>query len=413
MQIAILNTGNELLRGATLNTNLTFSGAMLATIGEEADCALAVPDEPLIIRRALASLLKTHELVIVTGGLGPTADDLTRDIVCGLLNIQQHEAPELRAKLEKYWLERHPGSSGPPSYYAQALVPEYAQVMNNCNGTAPGLWIDGTYFKRNVVVALLPGPPSEFEPMFRDEFLPRLSARRGKQIFTEKFMASNTSEMAAQEKIEAVLPPHLRAAYCASVEGTRVFLTGDNSAAVHEFTENVKKTFGNSILANGHQDLVDELVERLAAKSYTVATAESCTGGMIGAMITAPPGASNIYPGGVVCYSNESKQRELNVSSEILEQYGAVSRECATAMVEGVCQRFGTQAGISVTGIAGPSGGTPQKPVGLVYVGVMLNGKTAVLELHLRGDRAQVRRRAAAQALILLREMLMSDLTAP
>lgn len=409
MQIAILNTGNELLRGATLNTNLTFAGTMLATVGEEADCALTIPDEPPLIRRALASLLQTHELVIVTGGLGPTADDLTRDIVCRLLNLPQREDPELRAMLENFWQERHPNSAAPPSYYAQALVPEHGHVIRNCNGTAPGLWIDGTYFKRNVVVALLPGPPSEFEPMFQNEFLPRLRERRGKQIFTERFMASNTPEITAQEKVEAVLPPHLRAAYCASVEGTRVFLTGDDPSAVHEFTESVKKTFGNSILANGHQDLVAELVERLVANNCTIATAESCTGGMIGAMLTASPGVSKIYLGGIVCYSNESKQRELNVSPEILQQHGAVSHECAVALVEGVCRRFGAQAGISVTGIAGPGGGTPQKPVGLVYVGVMLNGITEVRELHLRGDRAQVRRRAAAQALILLREMLMSE----
>lgn len=408
MKIAILNTGNELLRGTTLNTNLSFAGMMLTSAGEEADCALAVPDEPAMIKDALGLLLENHDLVIVTGGLGPTADDLTRDIVCELLNLQQHEDPGLRAGLEEYWQSRHPERNAPASYYAQSMVPEHAEIMDNHNGSAPGLWIEGEYLKRKALVALLPGPPSEFEPMFCDEFLPRLHARRGQQIFTERIMVSNTPEIIAQEKVESVISPNIRAAYCASAEGTRIFLTGNDHNQTCEFMEKIKKMFGCSVLTNGHLDLAGELAERLSVLGCTLATAESCTGGMISAAITAQPGISSIYLGGVVCYSNQSKQRELSVTAEILERHGAVSAECARAMAEGVCRRFGAKAGIAVTGIAGPGGGTVHKPVGLVYIGAMYNGKVVDRRLDLRGNRAKIRQCATAQALILLREMLMS-----
>lgn len=406
MKIAILNTGNELLRGTTVNTNLSFIGRELASIGEEADCSITVPDGPDDMRRALEVLFTTHDLVIVTGGLGPTSDDLTREVVCELLRQPLREDPALRQMLDAYWLERHPGSPAPAFYLRQGLVPVNGRVMKNSNGTASGLWVPGECQGRKVYAAMLPGPPLELEPMVRHELIPLLIEHRDKTVFTDKFLLANTAELAAQDYVESIMPSYLRVAYCASVEGTRVFLSGEDEGKTREFGLEVRRHFGHAVVAAPHLDLIDEIAEKLIALNCKLATAESCTGGMIGAAFTDLPGISAIYEGGVISYSNEVKHRELGVPLELLGKYGAVSAECARAMVEGVCRKFNACAGLSATGIAGPDGGTAEKPVGLVYVGAMFNGKVEVRELRMRGSRELIRRRTVAQALNLLRDLL-------
>jgi nicotinamide-nucleotide amidase len=407
MKIAILNTGNELLRGTTVNTNLSFIGRELAALGEEPDCSITVPDNPGDMRAALESLFSTHDLVIVTGGLGPTSDDLTREVVCELLGEPLREDHSLRQMLEEYWNERHPDSAGPDFYFRQALVPVNGAVLKNRNGTAPGLWIPGLYHGRSVFAALLPGPPTELEPMVHDELLPLLLAIHGESICTDKFMLADTPELAAQEFVEAALPAPLKVSYSASPEGTRVFISGTDPDKVYAATKQIKVHFGRAVVGAPHLGLAEELLDLLTAARCKLATAESCTGGLIGASFTDQAGASAVYEGGVISYSNEVKVRELGVSGKLLEQHGAVSPECARAMVEGACRRFNTEAGIAATGIAGPSGGTPDKPVGLVYIAATLNGRTEVRQLRLRGSREQIRRRTVAKAMNLLRELLI------
>ncbi len=408
MKIAILNTGNELLRGTTINSNLGFIGRELAEIGEEADCAIAVPDGADELTGALKMLYPLHDLVIITGGLGPTTDDITRETVCELLKLPMHSDPELLKSLAQYWAERHPGSPPPDFYLRQALVPENGSILTNRNGTASGLWLKGVYEGKPVYTAMLPGPPLELEPMVHNELIPVIKACHDLTVFTDKFMLVNTPELTAQEFVAARLPENIRVAYCASVEGTRVFLSGADEPAVRKFGAVVREHFGTAVLKAPHLNLIDELAERLLQMNCSLATAESCTGGLIGAAFTDLPGISAIYEGGVISYSNTVKMRELGVPAELLERYGAVSAECARAMVEGVCRKFGVRAGISATGIAGPGGGTPDKPVGLVYVGAALDGKVEVKELRLRGSRDLIRRRTVAQALNLLRSMILS-----
>ncbi len=406
MKIAILNTGNELLRGTTVNTNLSFIGRELAAIGEEPDCSITVPDGPDDMQAALEILFATHDLVIITGGLGPTSDDLTREVVCKLLDEPLREDPTLRAKLEAYWEQRHPGYPGPASYYRQALVPVHGAILKNSNGSASGLWLPGRYQNRKVLAVMLPGPPMELEPMVHSELMPLLRELHGESSCTDKFMLADIPELVAQEFVEAILPETLNVSYCASVEGTRVFINGSDKARVHEITDEVKKHFGAAVLREPHLNLADEVAERLAVAGCKLATAESCTGGLIGAAFTDIPGVSAIYEGGVISYSYDVKQRELGISPELLETHGAVSAECALAMVEGVCRKFHTGAGISATGIAGPGGGTPEKPVGLVYVAAAFNGRVKVEELHLRGSRDLIRRRTVAKAINLLRTLI-------
>lgn len=407
MKIAILNTGNELLRGTTVNTNLSFLGKELAALGEEPDCSMTVPDSPGEIRTALEILFAAHDLVIVTGGLGPTSDDLTREIVCALLEEPLREDPALRIMLEARWHERFPGCAAPDFYFRQALAPVNGTVLKNGNGTAPGLWIPGLWRGRKVFAALLPGPPAELEPMVHDELIPLLRGLHGDSVCTDKFMLADTPELTAQEFIATILCPPLKVSYSASPEGTRVFISGADADKVYETAGQIKAHFGRAVLGAPHLSLANEILERLISARCRLATAESCTGGLIGAAFTDLPGVSAVYEGGVISYSNEVKHRELGVPRELLMQYGAVSAECARAMVEGVCRKFGTEAGLSATGIAGPGGGTPGKPVGLAYVGARFGGRTEVRELHLRGSRDQIRRRTVAKALNLLRELML------
>lgn len=409
MKIAILNTGNELLRGTTINSNLGFIGRELAEIGEEADCAITVPDGSEELVGALEMLYPFHDLVIITGGLGPTTDDMTREVVCDLLKLPMRKDPELLEKLTRYWEERHPGNPPPEFYLRQAMVPENGTILANYNGTASGLWLKGKFNEKEVYTAMLPGPPLELEPMVRHELIPLIRKCHDQALFTDKFMLANTPELTAQDFVIAHLPENIKVAYCASAEGTRVFLSGTNEPAVRKFGMVVRGHFGAAVLKAPHLSLVDELTERLLQINCSLATAESCTGGMVGATITDLPGVSAIYKGGIISYDNAVKIDELGIPVELLERYGAVSAECAEMMAEGVRRKFKTRAGLAATGIAGPSGGTPEKPVGLVYVAIALDDKVEVRELRLRGSRDMIRRRTTAQVLNLLRDMIVNN----
>lgn len=237
--------------------------------------------------------------------------------------------------------------------------------------------------------------------------MPKLTAIAAERTFTEHFMVAGAAELMIQQQVEAVignLPVEL--AYCASAEGVRVFLAGPDRPLLKTKAAELKKLFGGAVLANDSLSLVEEVSFQLRTRRFTLSTAESCTGGMIAAAVTELAGSSDIFKGSIVAYSNEIKEKILGVPAEILKEHGAVSEECVAAMVDNVCAGFDTDAGIAVSGIAGPGGATEDKPVGLVFIGVRVKELTEVRKFNFRGSRETVRKRAVASALRMLRELL-------
>jgi nicotinamide-nucleotide amidase len=409
MKISVISTGSELLKGTTVNTNLAFLGQALTAAGFTPERGAIVPDSGKSMAEALASLVPISDIIITTGGLGPTSDDITRHVVCEFFGLNLKEDPALREKLEAHWQHLKRGHA-PEALFSQARIPENAVVLENRNGTAPGLWLNVQKDGCSKIIILLPGPPSELEPMFTEEVIPKLETIAADRTFTERFMVAGAAELMVQQQAEAVignLPIEL--AYCASAEGVRVFLTGADHPLLKVKAAELKRIFGSAVLANDSLALAEEVSFLLRNRKFTLSTAESCTGGMIAAAITDLAGSSDIFKGSVVAYSNEIKEKILDVPAEILNKHGAVSEECVAAMVDNICARFDTDTGIAVSGIAGPGGATPDKPPGLVFIGVRVKERMEVKKFNFGGSRDTVRRRAVANAFRMLRDLLIQQ----
>ncbi|MDD5729140.1 MAG: molybdopterin-binding protein, partial [Victivallales bacterium] len=298
MRITIICTGTELLKGTTVNTNLSFIGQQLSEAGIVPARALVIGDEPEAMLAALESSVTDSDLIITTGGLGPTNDDLTRKVVCDFLKLGTARDPELENDLKIRWQRRYAAKPAPENYLAQADIPENTVILPNAVGTAPGLWVKGRNKNREIEIILLPGPPNELNPMFRNETMPALRKKITHAVFTSSFMIAATAELLVQEKVEpliAALP--LTAAYCASIEGVKTFLSGDDRELVESKTREAAGLFGNSVLAGNGLSLPEEVSARLKKHALSFGTAESCTGGMIAAAITDLPGSSQIFSG--------------------------------------------------------------------------------------------------------------------
>jgi len=402
MRVSIICTGTELLKGTTVNTNLTFIGQKLSEAGIVPFRALVAGDSFEDLGQALEIMAGDSDLIITTGGLGPTSDDLTRNVVCDFLDLKLHRDLEIETDLARRWAKRYSTLPG-EEYLSQADVPENSIVLKNNMGTAPGLWVKG-----ETEIMLLPGPPNELNPMFENEVMPLLKKLVRKASFTSSFMIATVAELVVQKKIEPLIKGlPLSLAYCSSAEGVKVFFSGEEEDLVKHKAEEAKKLFGDSVLADNHLSLVKEISERLRGQGYTLGTAESCTGGMIAAAITDLPGSSQIFAGSIVSYSNAVKAKLLDVPQEILDVHGAVSAECVGAMVSGVAKKLDVDAAIAVSGIAGPEGGTEEKPVGLVYIAALLHDEIIVSKYIFPGNRDSVRNRAKIRGLVMLRELLL------
>ncbi|MBR2434616.1 MAG: nicotinamide-nucleotide amidohydrolase family protein, partial [Lentisphaeria bacterium] len=284
-----------------------------------------------------------------------------------------------------------------------------AEVVENENGTAPGIIMETKDRKAKVI--LLPGPPGELEPMFEQDILPRLREIQKDPVHTKMFRITDLGESEVEDRMLPVIARRhpLQVAYCASPGIVRLFLTSADPVTLGDAIHDVRAEFGTAILHDSSPSLAADVVRLLRRKKARLATAESCTGGLVSKLVTDVSGSSGIFLGGIVSYANAIKEQMLGVKTETLEDYGAVSRETAEEMVNGIVERFQCDAAISLTGIAGPGGGTPEKPVGLVYAGIHWRGVTTVHELRLRRSREQIRDRAAASALQLLRKAILAD----
>ena len=409
MKLEVVTIGTELLLGQILDTNAAELGRALAAAGVEVVRHTSVADRPEVIRAAVTDALARTGFVITTGGLGPTRDDITkREVAAVFGKALELDATVLRSLEDRF---RRLGRAMPAVNRTQAEVPAGATVLPNPRGTAPGLWVEA----EARVVVMLPGVPSEMRGLLAEEVLPRLAARSsGRVVRSRSVRTTGIAESALAERVGAIeeeIAP-LTLAYLPSVEGVdlRVTAWGLHEAEAERRLSQVaallRERAGEHAYGADGADLAAVVLDQLRARKARLVVAESCTGGLLGGRITAVPGASSVFIGGVVAYDDVVKSGMLDVPPELLEQHGAVSEQVVTAMAEGVQRQFAVDAALAITGIAGPTGGTPEKPVGTVWLAARFGAQTRALKRIFPGDRGEIRARSAQAALDVLRRVL-------
>lgn len=414
MRIELINTGTELVLGDTINTNAAWIGQRLAALGLMVGRQTIVPDGA-VIGEVLAEAAGRSDVVIATGGLGPTNDDVTREITAGLLGLPMDVDPGVVAHLEAYFHKR--GREVNQATLRQAMVPRGARVMENPFGTAPGLYLPaalGAERGWNCHFFLLPGPPRELKPMVESWVEPVLKelhpALAGREVIYLKVTGMGESDIVdrVERDLESMAEAGLEMGYCIGRGDVDVRLAGP-AEVVRRGGDLVRERIGEYILSEDRRVLEEVVVHLLAERGQTVATAESCTGGMIAGRLTDVSGASAVFGYGYVTYSNEAKVRELGVSAELLMRHGAVSEPVACAMAEGCLGASGADHAVAVTGIAGPTGGSEEKPVGTVYVALATRGaETKCRRLFFPGARDRFKLLTSQAALEMIRRRLLS-----
>lgn len=408
MRIEILNTGTELLLGNTLNTHGAWFGREFFKHGLRVSRQTTVPDGDAI-REALEEALLRADSLIVTGGLGPTSDDLTREITAGVLGLELITDEAALRSLEDFF--SHRGRPMAETNLKQALAPVGADILPNPHGTAPGIYIPPRLNPHSdCAIFLLPGPPRELYPMVHSEVTPRLRALAGAGITNEavelKFTGIGESDF--HQAIDSRLAeiPQLEYGYCARIGEVDLRLIGP-PAACAEGRALAMAHFSPCLISDDGSSLEKTVVRLLKRKGITLATAESCTGGLIANRITNVPGASRIFTHGYVTYSNAAKVQLLGVSEEILNSCGAVSEEVARQMAKGAARSSRAGIAVSVTGIAGPGGGSAEKPVGTAWIGIHHSGKTSAIRVHHPRARKDFKQAVSQSALDLVRKALL------
>jgi len=418
LQIELITIGDELLLGFTIDTNAAYISRTLAAEGVEIVRRTTVGDEAARIGSAVREALDRTGAVITTGGLGPTSDDLTKPSIATIFGRKMKLDEEIATALEQRWRARFPNSNFPATNRTQAEIPEGARILTNRHGSAPGIWLED---EKGRWVAMIPGVPREMRGMLAEEVLPAIKKRtKG----AESVVLSGTLRTTgiAESAIAEMLGPHflgepgtelgaLPLAYLPGVAGVdlRVTAKGLPRAQAEKLVrEAILKLRGRvAAYAYGEDDadLAAVVLEKCRSLGLKLAVAESCTGGMLGERITSIPGSSDVFLGGVVAYHNDVKKAALGVRAEDIEQYGAVSEQVALQMASGIRQKMGADVGVSVTGIAGPGGGTPEKPVGLIWISVH-GSEAKARRFHVGGDRTEIRQRAAQAALEMVRRAI-------
>jgi nicotinamide-nucleotide amidase len=415
VRVELLTIGAELLLGYTVDTNAAFMARSLSEIGVVVVRHDTVGDDPELIARAMLDGLERTGAVITSGGLGPTADDRTRDGLAAAFGRELLTDPEALAQVERRF--RLFGREMPRINVVQALVPRGARVLENRFGSAPALWLED---ERGRWVITLPGVPSEMRGLLTETVIPILRSRESAPVVvtSRTLRTTGIGESALAELLGAdggSSVAGLPLAYLPGWEGVDLRVTAAEMPAAEaerhldEAARRLRDRAGKYIYGEGSADLAAVVIDLCRERSLTIATAESCTGGLLGARITAVPGSSDVYPGGVVAYSNPVKESLLGVPTELLASRGggAVSEEVARAMAAGVRERLGANIGIGITGIAGPGGGSPEKPVGTVWMAVQMGDEVRAFGRVYVGDRGEVRARSAQSALETLRQLLI------
>ncbi len=395
IRCAILAIGSELLEGSVTDTNSGFIGGALALIGIKPAFVRLVPDDRETLAAAIKEAAAAYPLVITTGGLGPTFDDITAECLAAAagrrLSLNKAAFAHMKERLE---------SLGVPlreSHTRQAMLPEGCDVFENDAGTAMGfgLPVGSSY------VISMPGVPYEMTIMFRERVLPFIKSRYpiGNVIHRQLRFGLIPESEVDKAVLEAGIPDGVECIINAGKSEIAVKLRSERESELNSLAEKLAAAFPENFMGFDVSGPAEALFLLLLKKGASAASAESCTGGLIGKLLTDIPGVSSVYPGGLISYSNEAKIKLLGVKPETIEKHGAVSSQTAAEMAEGVIKVFGSEYGISVTGIAGPGGGSAEKPVGTVYTGVSGGGRTVVRRFLFRGGRESVRQRSANAAL--------------
>lgn len=410
MIVELISVGTEILLGNIVNTNSKYIAEKCALLGFSLFNQVAVGDNEDRLKNVFDTACDRSDIIILTGGLGPTKDDLTKEVVASAMGISLVEDVTTLLFLKDFFSNRQ-YKEMPKSNLKQAMIPEGSIVLKNHNGTAPGIIIEND---KNTVI-LLPGPPNEMVPMFEKDVIPYLEAKQKATIYSVMVKLCGIGESAAEEVIKDLIDNQTNptvAPYAKTGEvHLRITAKAKDEATAKEMIkpilDEIELRLGKYIFTTDeNQNLEDVIVELLENKKLTIATVESCTGGLLSGRIINVPGASKVFTEGYITYTNEAKVRIVNVSNRTLKKHGAVSRETVEEMAIGGANISGADIVVAVSGIAGPDGGTKGKPVGLVFIGCFYNGKVQVEEFKFLGNRSKNRDNSVQKALNMVWKIL-------
>ncbi len=414
MNAEIVAIGSELLTPFRQDTNSLYLTEKLNQFGVEVIFKTIVGDRREHLTAAASQALSRADIVIFMGGLGPTEDDLTREAVADALGLELHRVPAIVAGLEQRFAAH--GWKMAPNNIKQADVIAGATVLPNANGSAPGQWIGGKYEGRERIVMLLPGPPHELKALFEEQCIDRLRAKLPPQfIATRELKVTGLGESACDARVAPIYQRYSDVQTTILAGAGEIQLHLKTRAAsldaaqkrVDELVGEIEEELGDLVFSDNGDSMERIVGYYLQMRSATLAVAESCTGGLLGERITSVSGSSRYFVGGAIVYSNQLKTALAGVTPELIAKHGAVSREVAAALSEGIRQRCGATLGLGITGVAGPDGGTAEKPVGLVFHALASDAGTEVVERRFAGDRKRIRWFATQQALDMVRRKLM------
>lgn len=406
MDAEIIAVGSELLTSDRQDTDSLFLTEKLNSLGIEVRFKTIVGDDAGRLANVLECACKRCEIVVLTGGLGPTQDDITRETVSEVLGRPLRENTEIRARIEKRY--QRLGRPMPSNNLRQAMVPEGAEWLDNANGTAPGIWIEHD----GVIVVLLPGPPAELEAMFDAICVPRLARVAGpERIRSRVYKIIGLPESEVDHRIAPIYMERQNpATTILSCAGTievhlraRAPSSAEAEALLDDLGDKIELELGEHVFSTRGETLEEIVGMYLMMKQQTVAVAESCTGGLLSERLTNTPGSSGFFLGGAVCYSNDLKTKLAGVPAPTLATYGAVSKPVAQALAEGIRRRAQASIGVGITGIAGPGGGSAEKPVGLVFIALSDARGTTIREFRFPGNRQRIRFLASQMGLEMIR----------
>ncbi|MDY3918634.1 MAG: competence/damage-inducible protein A [Candidatus Limivivens sp.] len=413
MVVELISVGTELLLGNIVNTNAAYLSRQCAILGLSMYHQSVVGDNEERLSDTLRTALERSDVVILSGGLGPTKDDLTKEIAAEVMEMPLVEDSHSRKRIEEYF-KNSQFKIITDNNWKQAMVPEGAIVVDNQNGTAPGIIME----KKGKSVILLPGPPNELVPMFENDIFPYLNKLQPETICSSMVKICGLGESYVETQIADLIEKQSNPTIATYAKTGEVHLrvtakASDEKEAkklIKPMVKELRSRFGSNIYTTEEKVTLEEtVVELLKEKQLTLTTAESCTGGMLAARLTNVPGVSEVYKQGFVTYSNRAKRKLLDVKKNTLKDYGAVSDKTAKEMAKNGAFITGTDVCVSITGLAGPDGGTPEKPVGLVYIACCYNNRITVNEFHFKGGRQKIRENAVVRALTLLRESILED----
>ncbi|MBQ7833117.1 MAG: competence/damage-inducible protein A [Lachnospiraceae bacterium] len=414
MVVELISVGTELLLGNIVNTNAAYLAEQCANCGLSCFYQTVVGDNEDRLQETVKAGLKRSDILILTGGLGPTDDDLTKEVVAKAMKKKLVEDVKAREMIQTYFTNR--GLEITENNWKQAMVPEGAQVLYNHNGTAPGLIVESG----EKCAILLPGPPNEMKPMFEEYVVDYFKKKNPEVIVSTTVKLCGIGESKVADMIQDILDGQTNPTVAPYAKTGEVHLrvtakAGDEKAAnmlIKPVVKQLKTRLAEYIYTtDANTTLEKAVVDLLVANNLTVSTVESCTGGMVAARLINVSGVSEVFKMGHITYSNKAKKKILGVKKRTLEKHTAVSAEVAKEMVKGVELVSKADVCVSVTGLAGPEGGTEKKPVGLVYIACSVKGKTVVKEYHFNGNRSKIRENATASALILMRKCILEYMT--